>query len=264
MIPQWQGEDISGKSIFVWSDQGLGDTIMLARYIPKINAKRIVVYTDTAVFRLLRFSLPQCEVLMRGWAFPKCDYHISFMGLMTAFNLTDVSQIPQGRYLTPPRRFFDIPGGRFRIGVNWQGNKSMARDFTRSMPFAQFRPILDHGTCISLQKGSAQKDIVDAPLTDVMDDCHDLCDTGSLIDRLDLVISTDTAVPHLAGAMGKETWLLESYESEWRWGLGATSPWYNNVRVFRQPKPNDWESVVAEVCSELDKRKVPNEISTLA
>lgn len=255
MITAWGGEDISDKSIFVWSDQGLGDSIMLARYIPRIKAKRIVVYTDTAVFRLLRYSLPQCEVLMRGWAFPKCDVHCSFMGLMQCFGLRTVDQILQGRYLTPPRKHFDLPAGRFRVGVNWQGNKSMARDFTRSMPFATFRPILDHATCVSLQKGNAQKDMQGSGLCDPMDECQDLCDTGSLMDRLDLVISTDTAIPHLAGAMGKETWLLESFESEWRWGLGATSPWYENVRIFRQPKPNDWESVVGAVCEELDKRK---------
>jgi hypothetical protein len=255
VIPEWQGEDIADKSLFVWSDQGLGDSIMLARYIPRITAKRIVVYTDTAIFRLLRYSLPQCEVLMRGWAFPKCDYHCSFMSLMRNFKLTDVSQIPQGRYLNPPRKHFDLPGGRFRVGVNWQGNKSMARDFTRSMPFATFRPILDHGTFVSLQKGNAQNDAAGSGLCDPMDECHDLCDTGSLMDRLDLVISTDTAVPHLAGALGMETWLLESYESEWRWGLGEHSPWYENVRIFRQPKPNDWGSVVDQVISELDKRR---------
>jgi hypothetical protein len=251
VIPVWNGEDISDKSIFLWSDQGLGDTIMLARYIPRIKAKRIVVYTDTAVFRLLRHSLPDCEVLMKGWAFPKCDLHCSFMSLMRCFNLTDVAQIPQGRYLNPPKKHFDLPRGYPRIGINWQGNKSMARDFTRSMPFATFKPILEHGVCVSLQKGAAQNDLAGTGVCDVMDECHDLCDTGSLIDQLDLVISTDTSVPHLAGALGKVTWLLESYESEWRWALGDTAPWYDNVRIFRQKTPGDWGEVIARVKDEL-------------
>ena len=86
---------------------------------------------------------------------------------------------------------------------------------------------------------------------DLMDECHDVCDTASLIDELDLVISTDTCVPHIAGALGKPTWLLEAYESEWRWGMADVSPWYESVRVFRQPKLGDWRSVVERVKLEL-------------
>jgi hypothetical protein len=249
-MQQWRGESIDNKSLLVWTDQGLGDSVMLARYIPMIRARRVVVYCDAAVFRLLRASLPTCEVLMKGWAFPKTDLHVPMMSLMQCFGLTNENQIPQGRYLHPPRRLFDLPSGK-RIGVNWQGNKRFVRDFTRSMPFALFRPLLDvPAAFVSLQKGNAQADIAGLA-TDVMDECWDLLDTASLIDRLDLVITTDTVIPHVAGALGKPCWLLEAYESEWRWGLGAVSPWYDSVRVFRQTRPGDWAGVMERVIAEL-------------
>ena len=248
---QWQGEPIEDKSILVWSDQGLGDTLMMARYIPKIKARRVIVYTDAAVFRLLRHSLPGCEVLMKGWAFAKTDLHVPMMSLMKCFGLETEAGIPQGRYLQPPEKDFGLPDG-FRVGINWQGNKRFVRDFTRSMPFADFRPLLDErAVFVSLQKGLAQNDLDGLPVIDAMDDCHDICDTASLIDQLDLVISTDTAVPHIAGGLGKPTWLLEAFESEWRWGLGDMSPWYETVRVLRQPKPGDWPSVIERTRDEL-------------
>jgi hypothetical protein len=255
---QWRGEDIRDKSILVWTDQGLGDTLMLARYIPKIKARRVVVYCDAAVFRLLRYSLPGVEVLMKGWAFPKTDLHVPWMSLMQCFGLKNESEIPQGRHLNPPHKQFDLPLDKLRVGVNWQGNKRFVRDFTRSMPFSDFKPLLDEDFAfVSLQKGNAQQDLPPRVI-DVMDGCEDLCDTASLIDHLDLVITTDTAVPHVAGGLGKPTWLMEAFESEWRWGLGDISPWYHSVRVFRQPKPGDWTSVIENVRKELRRMNYEN------
>lgn len=256
-MKQWRGEPIADKSILVWTDQGLGDSIMLARYIPMIRARRVVVYCDASLFRLLRYSLPGVEVLMKGWAFPRTDLHVPFMSLMECFGLEHENQIPQGRYLHPPQRYFGLPPVRddLLIGLNWQGNKRFVRDFTRSMPFEMLKPILGLGTFVSLQKGNAQTDLAKQPVIDVMDECEDLCDTASLIDHLHIVISTDTAVPHLAGALGKTVWLLEGFESEWRWGLAGTSPWYRNVRVFRQSAPGDWAGVIEKVRKELDYMK---------
>ena len=248
---QWQGEPIEDKSILVWSDQGLGDTLMVSRFIPMIRARRVIVYTDPAVFRLLRHSLPGCDVLMKGWAFARPDLHVPMMSLMKCFDLKSEADIPHSRYLHPPAKDFKLPDG-LRVGINWQGNKRFVRDFTRSMPWKNFAPLLDEkAVFVSLQKGNAQKDIEGLPVVDVMDECHDICDTASLIDQLDLVISTDTAVPHIAGGLTTPTWLLEAYESEWRWGLADVSPWYESVRVFRQPKPGDWAGVIQKARDEL-------------
>lgn len=249
---QWQGEPIEDKSILVWTDQGLGDTVMLARFIPKIVARRVVVYADAAAFRLLKHSL-DCEVLMKGWAFPKTDLHVPWMSLMKCFGMKTVEDIPQGRYLHPPLKDFDLPEGKL-VGVNWQGNKRFVRDFTRSMPFADFRPLLGApARFVALQKGNAQADLAGLPVVDRMDDCHDLCDTASLIDQLDLVITTDTVIPHVAGALGVPCWLLEAFESEWRWGLGDVSPWYDSVRVIRQQTPGDWPGVIERATDELSR-----------
>jgi hypothetical protein len=256
-VNQWQGEPIEDKSILVWTDQGLGDTVMLARFIPMIKARRIVVYADAAAFRLIRHSLSRygIEVLMKGWAFPKTDLHVPWMSLMQCFGMKQESDIPQGRYLDPPHKDFRIyrKDGLW-VGVNWQGNKRFVRDFTRSMPFENFRPLLDVPGLrfVSLQKGNAQQELAKTPwVVDVMDECHDLCDTASLIDQLDLVITTDTVVPHVSGGLGKPTLLLEAFESEWRWGLGDTSPWYRNVKVIRQESPGDWHGVIKRVGDEL-------------
>ncbi len=263
---QWKGEPIEDKTILVWTDQGLGDSVMLARFVPLIHARRVVVYCDAAVLRLLKFSLPGVEVLMKGWAFPKTDLHVPFMSLMECFGLRNVNEIPQGRYLNPRPKDFDRPAAA-RIGVNWQGNKRFVRDFTRSMPFADFHPILNalpRSSFVSLQKGNAQSELRGTGIFDPMDQCEDMADTASLIDQLDLVITTDTAIPHVAGALGKPCWLLEAFESEWRWGMGAVSPWYDSVRVIRQTKPGDWPGVVARVCAELRWMERQHEALALA
>lgn len=252
MIAQWQGEPIEDKSILVWTDQGLGDTIMLARYIPMIKARRIVVYVDAAAFRLLRYAFKWLgiEVLMKGWAFPRTDLHVPWMSLMKCFGLTDQAGIPRGDYLSAPAWAGTPLRPVSKVGVNWQGNKRFVRDFTRSMPIEHLDPLLQLGlVCqfVSLQKGNAYQQIGDRLILDCMDECTDLLDTASLINELDLVVTTDTVIPHIAGALGKPCYLLESYESEWRWGLGDVSPWYDSVQVFRQPKPGDWRGAVEKV-----------------
>jgi hypothetical protein len=228
---------------------------MVARYIPAIRARRVVVYVDAAIFRLMRHSFPGVEVLMKGWAFPRTDLHVPMMSLMQCFGLENESQIPQGAYLQAPEKYFPFKAPRPLVGLNWQGNKRMVRDFTRSLPsFSLVEPLLEYATFVSLQKGNAQSEIVDKPILDFMDECHDVCDTASLIAHLDLVISTDTVIPHLAGALGKEVWLMEAYESEWRWGLRDVSPWYENVRIFRQERSGDWPGVIERVKDELRGR----------
>lgn len=256
-IQEWRGEDIGDKSILVWSDQGLGDTIQMARYLPMIKAKRIVLYVEGPLFNLMRLSFPNIEVIMKGWAFARTDYHVSLMSLMTIFRADVVIACRSARYLNPAFKSVDFYLGAEKkplIGINWQGNKNMARDFTRSMPLSFFEPLLEYGTIVSLQKGAGQSQLEGRNFIDRMDDCYDLCDTAALIDQLDLVITTDTVIPHVAGALAKKTYLLESFETEWRWGMGGPSPWYDSVHVFRQDKPDDWPSAVEKVRKVLHER----------
>lgn len=253
-IALWTGQDIADKSLLVWTDQGLGDTIQMARWLPMIPAKMIYVYAEAPVFNLLRhsFASDRLEVRMKGWAFPRTDYHVPMTSLMAVFK-AEPGKIPLGRFLSAPQ--WNYPWNdpyRFvararHIGINWKGNAAFSRDGTRSMPLEMLRPLFDCGTIVSLQKGIAQQDINGHPVVDLMDACHDLLDTASLIDSLDCVVTTDTVVPHLAGALGKRTYLLEQWETEWRWGFGDTSPWYDSVHVMRQETPGDWPSAVEKV-----------------
>jgi hypothetical protein len=253
-IALWTGQDIREHSLLVWTDQGLGDTIQMARWLPMIDAKMIYLYVEAPAFNLMRynFASEKLEVRMKGWAFPRTDYHVPMTSLMAVFH-AEPGKIPLGRYLkapewtspwSDPHRYDANP---LRIGINWKGNAAFSRDGTRSMPLEMMRPLFDCGSIVSLQKGNAQQDINGHPVVDLMDACHDLLDTASLIDSLDVVVTTDTVIPHLAGALGKRTYLLEQWETEWRWGFGETSPWYDTVHVLRQEVRNDWPSAVAKV-----------------
>lgn len=254
-ITLWTGQDIREHSLLVWTDQGLGDTIQMARWLPMIDAKMIYLYVEAPAFNLMRhsFASEKLEVRMKGWAFPRTDYHVPMTSLMAVFH-AEPGNIPLGRYLKAPDKWLAITGPRPWIGINWKGNAAFSRDGTRSMPLAMVLPLAECGTLVSLQKGNAQQDLNGHPVIDVMDECHDLLDTASLIDKLDCVVTTDTVVPHLAGGLGKRTYLLEQWETEWRWGFGETSPWYDVVHVMRQETRNDWPSAVAKVRERLSAR----------
>lgn len=247
-IELWTGQDISDKTLLVWTDQGLGDTIQMARWLPMIEAKMIYLYVEAPVFNLMRynFSSEKLEVRMKGWAFPRTDCHVAMTSLMAIFK-AEPGKIPNVRFMRAPHRNFGLKWGPLRIGINWQGNTAFTRDGTRSMSLDLILPLAECGALISLQKGTAQQKLNGHPVIDVMDECHDLLDTASLIQQLDYVVTTDTVIPHLAGALGKRTYLLEQWESEWRWGFGETSPWYDSVHVVRQETRNDWPSAVAKV-----------------
>lgn len=253
-IALWTGQDIRDKTLLVWTDQGLGDTIQMARWLPMIEAKQIIVYVEAPVFNLLRynFASEKLEVRMKGWAFPKTDYHVPLTSLMAIFK-AEPGKIPLGPYLKAPLKSMLNPWGAAPlIGINWKGNTAFTRDGTRSMPLALMSPVFECGTIVSLQKGNAQQDLKDYPrIIDLADECYDLLDTASLMRELDCVVTTDTVIPHLAGALGKRTYLLEQWETEWRWGFGETSPWYSDVYVCRQDKRNDWPSAVEKVREKL-------------
>jgi hypothetical protein len=142
-----------------------------------------------------------------------------------------------------------------KVGLAWAGNKTQKKDFLRSIPFEQLAPLLavPGVQFISLQKGATAND---PALLDWMGECQDYLDTAALAQHLDLVISVDTSVAHMAGALAKPVWLLNRYESEWRWLLDREdSPWYPTMRIFRQPALHDWHSVIARITEELQKLK---------
>ena len=264
--PRWEGEALAGKSILAFCEQGFGDSLQFIRYAARLPrmAARVTVLAPPPLQSLFR-SIPGIEVA--DACRDEFDYAIPLMCLPRLFG-TELDTIPaEVPYLSPdPAKVADWAGrlgtssGLTRIGLVWAGDpgkrnlEKRAVDARRSVTLGHFAPLA--GTAgvqfVSLQKGEPAKEArhppQGLPLIDMTADLHDFADTAALIANLDLVISVDTSVAHLAGALGKPVWLLNRFDTCWRWLLDrADSPWYPTLRQFRQPQPGDWTSVMEMV-----------------
>ncbi|PIT06566.1 hypothetical protein TSA1_37115 [Bradyrhizobium nitroreducens] len=273
--PVWNGEDISGRTLLIHAEQGFGDTIQFCRLVPLLcSGARVVLEAQRAVAPLLKDLPGVDEIVPRGDPLPHFDVHCPLLSLsrFLGLSLTEVpGQVPYlaadpARVEAWRKRLRTIGG--FRVGLVWSGSPTMADDRRRSIP-----PDLLSGLAaipgvsfVSLQKRAAGQMIV-APaglaLHDFTDELNDFADTAALIANLDLTISVDTAVIHVAGALGRPVWLLNRFNGCWRWLLDRDdSPWYPTLRQFRQPCPGDWSSVVAEIAQALELAQ--NGIESLA
>lgn len=270
-VPRWRGEDLQDGTLLVWTEQGQGDSLMMMRYLPLLAERgvgRLKVYCEPALVRL--FQAQSCVEQAIGRdvtpGLEGIDSHCPMLSLPYLF-ATRLETIPtEFPYLEIPaamvRSWAARCAGepRLKVGLAWAGGKALRCDTKRSLHLEQFAPLLQVPGVIfySLQKGESARQLTESgwQVIDWMDECMDFLDTAALIQQLDLVISVDTAVAHLAGALGKPVWLLNRFESEWRWMLGREdSPWYPSLRQFRQVTPGDWDSVVARMAGEL-RRKV--------
>ena len=254
--PIWKGEDLSGKTILLHTEQGLGDTIQFARYIPMLAEKgaRTVLACQQPLTRLLSGFAP---ILSVGQPFPVYDFHCPLLNLPMVFG-TNPGNIPAHiPYLKAnddlskdwKRRLGD-KGAKKRVGLVWAGRPQHRDDSRRSISFEQLAILLQMPGVdfFSLQMGPPAKQAAGSPIIDLTAELHDFCDTAALIENLDLVITVDTAVAHLAGAMGKPVWVLLARIPDWRWMLErADSPWYPTMRLYRQKRRGDWATVVAEI-----------------
>jgi hypothetical protein len=248
-IPRWQGEDLEGRTLLVWTEQGLGDSLMMLRYLPLLESRgagRLIVFCRPDLVRLIAVmpSVDRAVGFDRDITNEQLHLHCPLMSLPLLFG-TRLDSIPSAvPYLaTPPVRH--RPGRRRRVGLVWAGNASLPADARRSLRFEALAPLLAVPGIefVSLQYGTVPK-----PLTGGIEKCADVMDTAMLVSQLDLVIAVDTAMAHLAGALGKPVWLLNRYESEWRWLLEREdSRWYPSMRIFRQGLPGDWAPVVERV-----------------
>lgn len=268
-VPQWKGEAAEGKTLLVCAEQGYGDTLQFCRYVPIAAERgvRITLVIRGALVRLLG-CLPGVDMMVSDCGFlPVLDLHCPMMSLPMALGTNSIADIPSSvpyLFANPDaaavwrKRLSALAKCRLRVGLIWAGlRRVLAEDIEidsrRSMDPA-FLTLLSHVSHV--QFFSLQKDGPPAPpeleLIDYMSEMTDFADTAALIANLDLVISVDTAVAHLAGAMGKSVWLLDRFDNCWRWLEGRTdSPWYPTMRIFRQPAPGDWGSVVADVKRDL-------------
>jgi tetratricopeptide (TPR) repeat protein len=272
--PLWIGSpEIAGKTILLHAEQGFGDTLQFCRYVPLVaqHAARVILEVQGPLCELLRALPGAAQIVARGDALPDFDMHCPLLSLPLAF-ATRLDSIPSKTpYLTAPeskaREWRKALGKheRPRVGLVWAGNprKELPNanriDAQRSIAFAHLTPLFQVSGCgfFSLQKGEdAVQQLRDSPLrqhvVDRTDDLHDFSDTAALIENLDLVIAVDTAVAHLAGALGKPFWLLNRYNTCWRWLLDREdSPWYPTARLFRQDDSREWDGVIARVCAAL-------------
>ena len=265
--PCWQGEEITGKVILVHAEQGFGDTLQFCRYVPLLSARgaRVVLECQAPLVPLLSTVAGVSAVIPTGEMPGRFDLQAPMLSLPGIFG-TSLENIPTTvPYVAPPPdrlHFWSTMAGngkRLRVGLCWAG-KSYP-DPGRSCPADQLAPLADvNGVAFhSLQVG--REGAVPFAMIDHTGLVRDFADSAALIAQLDLVVTVDTAVAHLAGAMGKPAWVLLPYSPDWRWLLDRDdSPWYPSLRLFRQSSRGSWQDVVQRVKSELlNKLAFPGE-----
>jgi tetratricopeptide (TPR) repeat protein len=263
--PRWQGQDFKGKTLLLHAEQGLGDTIQMLRYLPLVAAKggNILLELQPELLALMAANLGALPVrpVSRGETLPAYDFNCPLMSLPLAFG-TQLASIPANvPYLTgepAPRADPDAAPTGPRIGLAWAAGGSIRKSLHLS-DFACLAAIPGAGI-VSLQKGAREEESRRAPAGMSVERpvLKDFLATASIIAGLDLVISADTAVAHLAGAMGKPVWVLLPYPADWRWLIGRdSSPWYPNMRLFRQQERGDWLVPLDGIAAALRERYPP-------
>ncbi|MBC8339668.1 MAG: glycosyltransferase family protein [Rhodospirillales bacterium] len=254
--PQWDGAALGGKTILLHSEQGFGDMIQFARYIPLVKERggTIVIEAQPELSRLFSTIEGVGQVVNAGADLPRFDVWAPMMSLARIFETT-LDTVPASvPYLSPP----DAAAGQLpatlstqlKVGIAWAGSAGHQNDARRSCPFSHFTELMGLPDVVlySLQTGRAAGDIAangcQAFVTDMSAKMGDFADTAAIVSHLDLIISVDTSIAHLAGAMGKPVWVALPHPGDWRWMQdGDTSPWYPAMRLFRQPAPGDWAGV---------------------
>lgn len=255
--PIWTGDDPAGRTILIHAEQGFGDTIQFARYAPLLAARgaRVVLACDPRLTECLGTIPGVSQTVPLDAALPDYDAWIDQMSLPYAFATgRDTIPLPGAYLVADPTRqaswWADLPPGR-KVGFAWAGNPLHSNDRRRSLPpSAVIAVAATQGiSFVNLQTGPRA---TEAGLTDLSPRLADFADTAALIANLDLVIAVDTAVAHVAGALGIPCWVLLPYAPDWRWGrIRDDSPWYASVRLFRQPVPGAWNEVIADVTAAL-------------
>ncbi|HEX9390194.1 MAG TPA: tetratricopeptide repeat protein [Usitatibacteraceae bacterium] len=264
--PLWLGkESLLGKTILLQSEQGLGDTVQFCRYAKRVAAMGATVLLEVqpALKSILGDLEGVTQLLARGEPIPRFDYHCPLLSLPLALR-TRLDTIPAGApYLhSDPERIrqWAVKLGhktRPRVGLVWSGNQDHKNDRNRSIPLASFNRIVSDRAqfvCLQVEVRQSDKVALDArgDILFVGNAIKDFADTAALIELMDIVVTVDTSVAHLAGALGKPTWLLIPFTPDFRWMLyRSDSPWYPTVKLFRQPQFADWDSVLETVANEL-------------
>jgi tetratricopeptide (TPR) repeat protein len=259
--PAWNGSDPTGRTIFVHHEQGYGDMLQFARYVPMLTARGAKIILEAPiVLRSLMNSLAGVErVITAGAKPPDFDLHVPLLSLPRIFGTTYETIPAEVPYLRAPAERTDAwksrtigPAGHLKVGLVWSGN--VQPDAARTCPLENFAALADvqSVTFFSLQKrdSSDAAPVPPAGLNwiDLGAQIKDFADAAAAMTQMDLILTIDTAAAHLAGALGLPTWTLLMWAPDWRWkDEGERTPWYSSMRLFRQPSPGDWASVMQSV-----------------
>jgi tetratricopeptide (TPR) repeat protein/SAM-dependent methyltransferase len=261
--PEWQGEPLVGETIFLYAEQGLGDTLQFVRYASLVAARgaKVVLEVQPELRRLLA-ELPGVDMLIaRGDPLPPFDRQLPLLSLPRVYG-TRLDTIPAAvPYLAADPQLAEVWRERLaaltglRVGLVWAGSTIHPNDHNRSLDPSALTPFgaLPGVSYVSLQKGRAIEGLpAQMQVLDAAPELNDFADTAAALANLDLLITVDTSVAHLAGAMGKPVWLLLPFSPDWRWLLERDdSPWYPSMRLFRQAEPGTWGAVLQQVAEEL-------------
>jgi Flp pilus assembly protein TadD len=267
--PQWDGQPLDGRTIVLHTEQGFGDAIQFIRYMPLVcqRGRNVIVQCKPELQRLFQMSAARSQVVTRGDLLPPFDLHCPLISLPLAFGTTLQSIPPAVPYLTIDERLLSQWSTRvpshdkgLKVGLAWAGNPLFSHDRTRSLHLRQLEPLANTSgvTFFSLQKGPSAEQAKDPParmpLVDLGHDLHDFADTAAAMSLMDLIITTDTSVAHLAGALARPTWVMLQFAPDWRWMLDREdSPWYPTMRLFRQKARGDWDEVICRIAVELKR-----------
>ena len=252
--PRWLGESLPEKTILLHSEQGFGDTIQMARYAPQVakHIGKVILWTPEPLAKLMKTVEGIDKVITQYSPATQFDVHIPLMSLPGVFQ-DSLESIPTSTpYLGPSSLCGKIHPIK-KIGISWAGSGNQPLD-RRSVPFEQFQPLIQDD---SIQWHNLQYDTpTPSGLIDHGTEMTNFSATADVIDSLDLIITIDSAIAHLAGAMGKPVWIILNFAADWRWGLDKNrTPWYPSARLFRQAPDQPWSSVMAKIQTTLHAQK---------
>ncbi len=261
----WKGENLSGKSILVMCEQGVGDCFQFARFLPLLSEKcrDFILSVPPKLFRIFDEGFKGCPVISMDDLQPDTDFHVLLMDLPHLLGITNAPAIIP--YLQVGKENVErwakrLPVKKLKVGLSWQGNPGYETDYLRSIPFSALIPLIENSEAefIAIQKKNTAEVISTMSrflnLGPELDEMDSFTDTAAVMMNLDLIITSDTASAHLAGALGKPVWVLLNSAPDWRWQVkGEDTPWYPTMRLFRQKSPGDWTTVVKEVTTALKK-----------
>jgi tetratricopeptide (TPR) repeat protein len=259
----WDGSDLGGRRILLHPEGGYGDTIQFVRYAPLVAARggQVVLGCAEELFRLLQTLDGVAELAVTGAEIPKFEVHCPLLSLPRVLKTTAENPPATVPYLHADaslvRRYqmaMEEIAAPLKVGLVWAGRPGLHEGGERSIPLARMARLakIPNVSFFSLQKGAPAEQIRSLPvewkLTDWTNELRDFADTAALVSNLDLIISIDTGMAHLCGAMGKPVWVFLPYVADWRWGMkGTRSAWYPTMRLFRQPGEGDWETPLSQV-----------------